>query len=112
MTCRLAILALFAVLAACTDSAPKPDERLVSAFVEIRMVEQNYGANSPNTRLARKGILEKYGYTRESFAAACDKVLNDENLWLPFQTAVTDRIDSLLGIPKPVKEKKKNGDKK
>lgn len=108
-------LAFAALLAGCSDKAPTPDERLVAAYVEIRLVEQNYGENSPNVRLARRGILEKYGYTRESFAEACDKVLNDETLWVPFQTAVTDRIDSLLGIPKPVKEdpkKKKKGEKK
>ena len=106
-----AVLAVL-LLAGCSDKAPVPDERLVSAFVEIRIVEQNYGENSPNVRLARKGILEKYGYTRESFAAACDNVLNDEVLWVPFQTAVTDRIDSLLGIPKPVKEDPKKKKKK
>ena len=100
-----------ALLAGCSDEAPSVDEKLVKAFVEIRIAEQTYGKDSPNVRLARKGVLEKYGYTRESFAAACDKVFEKPESWVPFQQAVVDRIDSLLGIPKPVKEKKK-GDKK
>ena len=107
----------FAVLAAlllagCGNDAPKVDENLVSAFVEIRMAEQTYGADSPAGRLARKGVLERHGYTRESFEAACDKVLDDDALWVPFQTAVVDRIDSLLGIPKPVKDPKNKEGKK
>lgn len=95
-----------AVLVGCGNDTPTPDERLVSAYVEVRMVEQTYGGESPAARLARKTVLEKYGYTRESFAAACDKVLDDETMWVPFQQAVVDRIDSLLGIPKPVAKKK------
>ena len=110
---RFAFIVLAALLVAgCGNDAPTVDVNLVSAFVEIRMVEQTYGVESPAGRLARKGVLDRHGYTRESFAAACDKVLDDATLWVPFQTAVADRIDSLLGIPKPVpKDKKKEGKK-
>ncbi|MBO4436459.1 MAG: hypothetical protein J5791_06210 [Fibrobacter sp.] len=99
------------LLAACNKQDVKPDMRLVEAFVEVRVIEQTYGAESPAARLSRQATLQKYGYTTESFAQACDAVLNDDAMWLPFEQAVTERIDSLLGIPKPVKEKKK-GDKK
>ena len=108
----------FAVFAAllvtgCSGDSPKVDERLVSTYVEVRMVEQTFGAESPAARLARKGVLERHGYTAESFAKACDKVLDDDALWIPFQQAVVDRIDSLLGIPKPAaKDAKKKEDKK
>ncbi len=111
---RFAFAVLAALLlSACSKDTPTVDERLVSTFVEIRMVEQNYGAESPAGRLARKGVLERHGYTRETFAAACDKVLEDDAMWIPFQQAVVDRIDSLLGIPKPVPKdaKKKEGKK-
>lgn len=105
-----AVLAAF-LLAACSKEDIKPDMRLVEAFVEVRIIEQNYGAEAPAARLARQATLKKYGYTTETFTQACDAVLNDDAMWLPFERAVTERIDSLLGIPKPVKEKKK-GDKK
>jgi hypothetical protein len=107
----LVALACALLLAACSKEDAKPDMRLVEAFVEVRMIEQAYGAESPTGRLARQSALRKYGYTTETFTQACDAVLNDDAMWLPFERAVTERIDSLLGIPKPVKEKKK-GDKK
>ena len=111
-----ATFALFAVvsttvLAGCSDKEPVVDQNLVAAFVEVRMIEQAYGAEAPMARLARQATLKKYGYTTETFTQACDAVLNDDAMWVPFQRTVTERIDSLLGIPKPVKEKKK-GDKK
>ena len=52
-------------------------------------------------------VLKKYGYTREEYLRAANKVLDDDKLWLPFQAAVSDRIDSLLGIPKIVPVQKK-----
>ena len=96
------------LLCACTDSAPKADKRLVAAYVEMRVAEQLYGGESPMGRLVRRDILKKYGYTREDFIKACDKVLDDENRWMTFQVAVSDRIDSLLGIPKVVPVQKKD----
>ena len=108
----IAVLMSFVFFAGCTDREPKADERLVSAYVELRVVEQTYGGESPAARLARRTVLEKYGYDRESFTAACDKVLEDETQWVPFQRAVTERVDSLLGIPKPTKDPKKDKGKK
>ncbi len=91
-----------------SKSDPETDERLVSAFVEVRVAEQLYGAEAPEGRLARREVLNKYGYTREDFIKACDKVLEDEKRWMMFQLAVTDKIDSLLGIPKVVPVQKKD----
>lgn len=103
--------AFFCVVAlafcACSDSAPKADERLVSAYVEMRVAEQLFGGESPTGRLVRRDVLKKYNYTREDFIKACDKVLDDEKRWMSFQLAVSDRIDSLLGIPKVVPVQKK-----
>ncbi|MBR2091921.1 MAG: hypothetical protein IJ905_16640 [Fibrobacter sp.] len=93
-------------LLACSDSPEKADERLVAAFVEMRVAEQVYGGDTPFGRIARRDVLTKYGYSREDFIKSMDKVLDDGKRWLVFQVAVTDRIDSLLGIPKPKPEKK------
>lgn len=110
--CFAIVLLLALAFIGCSEKEPQVDQNLVAAFVEIRMVEQTYGAEAPVARLARQTVLEKYGYNRESFAAACDKVLEDETMWVPFQRTVTERIDSLLGIPKPVKDPKKEKGKK
>ena len=105
-------LLLFGVVAlalcACTDSAPKADKRLVAAFVEMRVAEQLYGGESPMGRLVRRDVLKKYGYTREDFIKACDEVLDDGKRWMVFQKDVSDRIDSLLGIPKVIPVQKKD----
>ena len=87
----------------------KTDERLVSAFVEMRVAEQLYGGDSPMGRLVRREVLKKYGYTREEFLKATDKVLDKGEDWMPFQMAVSERIDSLLGMPKviPIQNKDK-----
>jgi len=105
-------LACAFLFAGCADKEPRADERLVAAYVEIRVADQTFGAESPAARLAHKTILEKYGYDRLSFVEACDKVLADQKMWVPFQRAVTERVDSLLGIPKPVKDAKKGKGKK
>lgn len=102
----------FALLVGCSDDAPSVDTKLVKAFVEVRMAEQAYGKEAPNVRLARRTILQKYSYDTESFAAACDKVLENPESWVPFQQAVVDHVDSLLGIPKQPKDDKKKGKKK
>lgn len=96
-------------LTSCEKQNPTVDEKLVDAFVDIRAMEQTLGTDTPEARIARKEIVEKYGFTVESFKASVDNVLADKDLWLPFQKAVVARIDTLLHIPapEPPKEKKK-----
>lgn len=97
------ILALFIF----SKTPENTDDHLVSAFVEMRVAEQLYGGDSPMGRLVRRDVLKKYGYTREEFLKATDELLEDEKRWMPFQLAVSERIDSLLGIPKVVPVQKK-----
>ena len=49
----LVAVACALLLAACSKEDVKPDMRLVEAFVEVRMIEQTYGAESPAARLSR-----------------------------------------------------------
>lgn len=77
------------------------DQKFVNLFVELRLAELNYGKDSPTARLARRDALKEAGYTREQFLAKTDEILENERLWVPFQKAVTARIDSLLEQPKP-----------
>lgn len=110
---RIGVLALsFALclfsLASCEKKEPTVDENLVEAFVDIRAMEQVLGVDAPEARIARKDIIEKHGFTLESFKVSIDKVLEDKDLWLPFQKAVVARIDTLLQVqPPPQKEAKK-----
>ena len=77
----------------------KVDNRFVETFVELRVLEFTYGGDSPTTRLARQDVLKRYGYTREEYLTKMEELLEDENLWVPFQKAVNVRLDSLLQVP-------------
>lgn len=102
-TCIVALsfaLGLFS-LTSCEKKAPTVDEKLVATFVDIRAMEQTLGTDTPEARIARKEIVEKHGFTVESFKASVDKVLADKDLWVPFQKAVVARIDTLLHVQQP-----------
>ena len=81
------------------------DQKFVNLFVELRIVENTYGKDSPTARLLRHETLKAAGYTSEEFLAKTDEILNDERQWVPFQKAVNARIDSLLQQPAPSPEK-------
>ena len=87
---------LFAGLFSGCSGEVSVDQKFVNLFVELRIAEMTYGKVSPMTRLVRQDALTAAGYTRESFLAQADEILNDERLWIPFQKAVNARIDSLL----------------
>lgn len=92
----------------------------MAAYVEMRAIEQAYGAESASARIVRRDILKKYGYTRETYLQMAERIRDDEFCWVPFQARVVDRIDSILdpeGFKKrkeeeAAKAKKKKGDKK
>jgi len=106
-----ALLAAFVVLVSCSDAEPTVDERFVDAFVDMRVVELVYGAESPMARLARRSVLEKYGYTRESFLEMSQKIQDDAHYWMPFQKRVVNRIDSILDPESFVKKKEEEAAK-
>jgi hypothetical protein len=77
----------------------KVDENFVDLYIELRTAELTYGKDSPMARLVRQDALKAAGYTREQFLAKADEILNDERQWVPFQKAVTARLDALLEPP-------------
>lgn len=93
------------MLFACANDNPQTDEKFVAAYVDMRVAEQMYGANSPMARMVRQEILGKYGYTRESYSQQAEILLKDDLRWVPFQRQVVDRIDSLLDPEGFVKKK-------
>ena len=96
----LAAVLLFAGMIVGCAQEVSVDEKFVNLFVEMRLAEITYGKDSPMGRLVRQDALKAAGYTREQFLAKADEILDDERLWMPFQKAVSARIDSLLAEPK------------
>lgn len=98
----LALSFVLIFLCACAEES-SVEQQFVDAFVEVRVAEVTYGNGSATARLVRQDILKKYGYTREQFLAQSEAVLADEKLWLPFQKAVTARVDTLIAEMNPPK---------
>ena len=80
----------------CNEESPEVEEKFVAAFVDMRVMETIYRAESATTRLARRDILKKYGYTRETYLARIEQIMANEMYWVPFQKQVVAKIDSTL----------------
>ncbi|MCF0224399.1 MAG: hypothetical protein HUK20_09025 [Fibrobacter sp.] len=95
----LLVAALFmSVMCSCSDQVTV-DQKIVDAYVELRLAEIVYEPTSPTVRIARHDILKKYGYTLEGYQKKVQSILDDEAMWVPFQKAVVARIDTLLLVP-------------
>lgn len=91
----IALSFVVAAMVGCSNEV-SVDQNFVDTFVELRIVEVTYGPNSPMTRMTHRKVLEQHGYTLEKFLAKTDKILEDENMWVPFQKTVSARVDSLV----------------
>lgn len=91
----IALSFVVAALLGCSGEV-SVDQNYVDTFVELRVIDITFGAQSPASRIARQDVLKKHGYTLESFLAKTDKVLADETMWVPFQKAVTVKIDERI----------------
>ncbi len=91
----VALFFIVTAMVACSGEV-SVDQKYVDAYVEMRVVEMTYGVTSPLARVGRQETLKKYGFTREEYLSKTEKILADENLWVPFQKAVVARLDTLL----------------
>lgn len=97
------------------DSLPVPTE-YVHLYAEMRIAQREYGETSPEGRIARVEILKKYGYSRAEFDSMAECIQKNYQAWDPFQTQVSEYIDSLAitasAIPSPEKAKPEKGGRK
>lgn len=107
----LGLCGILLVPCACKNENPNIDEKFIAAFVDMRVAEQMYGTTSPVTRMARNQTLKQYGYTRETFLAETNKILMDEDYWVPFQNRVVARLDSVLDPESFIKKKEEEAAK-
>lgn len=92
---KIALSFVVAAMVGCSGEV-SVDQDFVDLFIELRVVETTYGATSPMARMVRQKVLRDHGYTIEKFISKTDKILEDEKMWVPFQKAVTVRVDSLM----------------
>ena len=92
----LGLAALICLQAGCEKKAPTVDQKFVNTYTELLIAEQMYGTDSPKARLHRKTILDSAGYSREIFLQKARAILDDKDMWVPFQKAVIERLDTLV----------------
>ena len=90
------LVALLCLQTGCEKKAPSVDQKFVNTYTELLIVEQMYGKDSPTARTKRKAILDSAGYSREQFLKKANDILDDRDMWVPFQKAVIDRLDTLI----------------
>ena len=92
----LGLVAILSLQAGCEKKSSSVDQKFVNTYTELLVIEQMYGKDSPTARVNRKTRLSDSGYTRESFLQEANKVLDNKDMWVPFQKAVIERLDSLI----------------
>ena len=98
------LAALACLQVGCEKKAPTVDQKLVNTYTELLIAEQMYGQDSPAARTKRKAILDSAGYSRDQFLKKTNAILDDRDMWVPFQKAVIERLDTLIEQGKNEKE--------
>ena len=84
-----------AVLAtACSENISVPAE-FVRLYGDLRIAEREFGETSPEGRIARVQILERYGYAANRFDSIAEQIQSNSDLWEPFQESVLVYVDSI-----------------
>ena len=94
--CIFGLAASFCLQTGCEKKEPSVDTKFVNAYTEMLIAEQMYGKESPTARMKRKTILDQAGYTRDQFLRKANDILDDKDMWIPFQRAVISRLDTLI----------------
>lgn len=90
------VFAMFICLqSGCDKKEPSVDQKFVNTYTELLIAEQMYGKDSPAARLRRKAVLDSVGYSRDEFLKMSKAILDDKDMWVPFQKAVINRLDTL-----------------
>lgn len=85
---------LILVLCACQEHSGNISPNFSKAYVEMRAITEIYGTR-PEANLLNKSILEKYGFTIESFSEEFEKLQKNYSMWNAFQTEVLSYVDTL-----------------
>lgn len=90
--------ALCLCLVACNREPEPVPESFRDAYIEMRVVSELYGTK-PEGGILRREILQKYGYTAETFKAEFERLQGDYRLWAGFQKSLLTELDSLTAKP-------------
>jgi len=90
-------LILFALLALCAckkNSDASAYNSLAHAYAELRIAMREYG-ETEDGKAMRFQILEKYGFSAESFEEKTEELKKESEKWLEFQKTVVAILDTI-----------------
>jgi len=84
----------FLALCACEKNNANAYDSLALAYVELRVATQEYG-ETENGKAIRFRILEKYGFSADSFEKKTEELKKEPEKWLKFQKTVIAILDTI-----------------
>ena len=90
----LIFLAFLALCACEKNSSASVDDNLVLAYAELRVAMQEYG-EAEDGKAIRFQILEKYGFTADSFEKKTEELKKEPDKWIIFQKKLITILDSI-----------------
>ncbi|MDR2593767.1 MAG: hypothetical protein LBC87_03250 [Fibromonadaceae bacterium] len=85
----------FLALCACKEKNNVSNyDALALVYAELRLATQEYG-ETENGRAIRFQILEKHGFSADSFEIKTEELKEKPEKWLIFQKTVIDILDSI-----------------
>ncbi len=109
---KFAALTLTALTLSCSGNSSDIPPEFPRLYGDLRIVSREFGELSPDGRIARTQILEKYGYTAQKFDSIAERIQGNADSWNAFQESVSVYIDSIaiangaISPPKNIKDKK------
>jgi len=89
----LVILALLALCACKKKDDASAYDSLALAYAELRVAMYEFG-ETENGRVIRFQILEKYGFSTESFEEKTEELKKEPDKWMNFQKKVIAILDT------------------
>jgi len=98
----LLALALLALCACKEKNSANNYDALARVYAELRIATQEYG-ETKNGRTIRVQILEKHGFSADSFEIKTEELKKEPEKWLIFQKTVIDILDTIAKSDTTVK---------
>ena len=76
------------------------DKDMVNLYADLRVATLEY-TNPSEVRIARQNLMRQAGYSAAKFAQEINNIRANPELWVHFQQAVVDRLDTLRAHENP-----------
>jgi hypothetical protein len=90
---RIFLFLMLFCLFACKKQGESYDE-FALVYAELRIAEREFG-KTEDGEAARFQVLQRYGYSVETFEEKMEKIRKDHEKWLKFQETLIRILDSI-----------------